>query len=1436
VAKRRSSDSSPGFLAGGGELGELIRNFDWEGTSLGPPETWPQSLRMVLRIMLASRQPIWIGWGKDLIYFYNDPYKAIVGGKHPWALGRPTTEVWREIWQDIGPLLDTAVHGGRGTYVEAQLLIMERNGYPEETYYTFSYSPVPNDDGTVGGIFCANSDDTRRVIGERQLGLLRNLAADTAHARTREEVCERAAQAFASNPHDLPFAMLYLADPGTATMKLASAAGVAPGDRVAPVSVALEDESLWPFGEVLRSQGEKIVSDLSGKAIRFPSGPWPQMPMQAALLPVSASGEGGRAGVLVVGLNPFRLLDGDYRSFLQLIAGQISAAISNAQAYQEERRRAEALAEIDRAKTTFFSNVSHEFRTPLTLMLGPIEDALNDRSANALPTPQRQRLETAHHNSLRLLKLVNTLLDFSRIEAGRVEASFEATDLGTFTAELASNFHSATQKAGLKLVIQCPQLPYPVYVDRDMWEKIILNLLSNAFKFTFEGEIDVQTRVSADGNSAEVIVHDTGVGIPTSELPRLFERFQRVEGQRSRSFEGSGIGLALVQELVRLLGGTIAVESVAGEGSTFVVSIPFGTAHLSSRRISQQRPRPQTSMRAESYVEEALRWLPEADQGVWDSVADRPNDAADLLFGDSTVGARVLVVDDNADMRRYLRRLLDQRWEVETVADGRQALAAIGRRRPDLVLTDVMMPELDGYGLLRELRSDPALRDLPVILLSARAGEDARIEGLDAGADDYLTKPFSARELIARVNANLEMVRLRREATRELRESEARFRNMADNSPVMMWMTDPSGALTYLNRGWTEFTGQKMEEALGVGAWQALHPDNVEASRRGFFAANAAREAFRAEYQLRRADGVYRWTMSAAAPRLSDSGEYLGYIGSVIDITERKEAEQVLQQANELLEARVAAAIAERADAEAQLRQAQKMEAVGRLTGGVAHDFNNVLQVIGGNLQLLTRDVGGNLRAEHRLETAVAALNRGSKLASQLLAFARRQPLAPKVINLGRLIRGVDDMLRRALGEGIEIETVLAGGLWNTFVDTVQVENALLNLAINSRDAMTGHGKLTIEAGNASLDDAYIMRHSDVTAGQYVMLAVTDTGCGIAPELLERVFEPFFTTKPEGRGTGLGLSMVYGFVKQSGGHIKIYSEPGQGTTVRLYLPRARQQEDLETNIDSGPTTGGTETILAVEDDEDVRSTVVALLSELGYGVLQARDAQSALAIVESGIPIDLLFTDVVMPGALRSPELARKARERLPNVAVLFTSGYTENAIVHGGRLDEGIDLLSKPYSRDALARKLRHVLRNQEQRNLRRMSERGAARASGAVAPSPSATSLRVLLVEDDADIRSYTSYLLQGFGHEVTEAANGAEALEQVAGRPFDVLVTDLALPGMHGSELARLAVKGQPQLKIVIATGYEAPPEGDPQAIAGAVYLRKPYDDEALARALS
>ncbi|MYZ42309.1 response regulator [Achromobacter sp. KS-M25] len=514
---------------------------------------------------------------------------------------------------------------------------------------------------------------------------------------------------------------------------------------------------------------------------------------------------------------------------------------------------------------------------------------------------------------------------------------------------------------------------------------------------------------------------------------------------------------------------------------------------------------------------------------------------------------------------------------------------------------------------------------------------------------------------------------------------------------------------------------------------------------------------------------------------------------------------------------------------ELALQQAQKMEAIGRLTGGVAHDFNNLLQVISGNLQLLANDVAGNARAQRRLDSALSGVTRGAKLASYLLAFGRRQPLEPKVLKVGRLVIGMDDMLRRTLGEEFEIETIVAAGLWNSYVDATQVENAVLNLCINARDAMEGAGKLTIEVGNASLDDTYARNHDEVTPGQYVMIAVSDTGTGMSPETLRRAFDPFFSTKPEGKGTGLGLSMVFGFVKQSGGHVKIYSEVGHGTTVKLYLPRSLSNEDAIAVIDTQPVVGGQETILVAEDDEEVRTTVVEMLTGLGYRVLKANDAASALTVIDSGMPIDLLFTDVVMPGPLRSPELAKKARERLPNIAVLFTSGYTENSIVHGGKLDAGVELLGKPYTREALARRVRHVLASQAQRD-------SITKPAASPAPAPlldfktSGKPLSILLVEDEEIIRLNTVELLETLGHRVLHAGSAEDALTMLESEPIQVLITDITLPGISGEALAGQVRTRIPNVSVVYASGMERTDTSD-----DAIVLRKPYDTISLARAL-
>jgi PAS domain S-box-containing protein len=641
---------------------------------------------------------------------------------------------------------------------------------------------------------------------------------------------------------------------------------------------------------------------------------------------------------------------------------------------------------------------------------------------------------------------------------------------------------------------------------------------------------------------------------------------------------------------------------------------------------------------------------------------------------------------------------------------------------------------------------------------------------------------------------------------RQVAERTAERDRMWQYSTDVMMVTDLEGWIKAINPAFTRLLGWETTEVVGTSVYALIHRDDLDASRAEMASLASGAVTFKFENRTQRKGGGYAILAWTAAP----DTRFVHAVGR--DMTaERAAAEEMKRTA-------------------AALQQSQKMEAIGKLTGGVAHDFNNLLQVISGNLQLLAGDVAGNARAERRLDNALAGVTRGARLASYLLAFGRRQALDPRVVKIGRFIAGMEDMLRRSLGEEIEVEMVISGGLWNTLIDTTQVENAVLNLCINARDAMDGAGKLTIEVGNAYLDDAYALAHPELNPGQYVMIAVSDTGTGMTPEVLEQAFDPFFSTKPEGKGSGLGLSMVYGFARQSGGHVKIYSELGNGTTVKLYLPRSTQAEDAPLPPETRAIIGGKETILVAEDDEGVRATVVELLSELGYQVLKAGDAVSALSIIDSGMQIDLLFTDVVMPGPLRSPDLARKARERQPGMAVLFTSGYTENAIVHGGRLDAGVDLLGKPYTREALARKIRHVLGNRQQQ-LQVTAELAAPLPAAAPAEAARPGATRILLVEDEPELRDTTAELLELLGHQVHAAGDAASALALLAAHPVDVMLTDISLPDMSGEVLAAKARAAHPALRIIYASGQH------PNApLERAQLLLKPYSIDKLILALA
>ncbi|MBN3911247.1 MAG: response regulator [Nostoc sp. NMS1] len=1407
-----ASNADANFLIGGGEMGARMRECDWSKTSLGPTQQWPQSLKTAVRIMLTCRQPMFVWWGEELINLYNDAYKAIIGGKHPEALGQPASCVWREIWDQVRPRAESAILNNEGTYDEGLLLIMERNGYPEETYYTFSYSPVPNDQGETGGIICANTDDTQRIIGERQLALLRDLAAKTADARTFDEACTLSANCLESNPYDLPFAMIYLVDPDQQEVFLAGTCGIGQNHVAAPETVNLDSDSVWPFAEVIRTHQAKLISNLEVSFSSLPCGVWERSPHQAIAVPIAPSGQTGKAGILIAGLNPFRLFDDNYRRFIDLVAAQIAASIANAQAYEEERKRAEALAEIDRAKTVFFSNVSHEFRTPLTLMLGPLEETLAN-CATLLPANEREQLEMVQRNGLRLLKLVNSLLDFSRIEAGRVQASYEPTDLATFTAELASVFRSAVERAGMELSVNCPSLPAPVYVDREMWEKIVLNLLSNAFKFTMAGKIAVSLQWANE--HIEFVVKDTGIGIPAEEIPHLFERFHRVKGAQGRTFEGSGIGLSLVQELVQMHGGTVMATSVLRAGSCFTVSIPTGYAHLPLDRISAPRTLASTALGAIPYLEEALRWLPEEEsrgrreaggeeiiQEDYTYINSSPTPSASPAPLPLRTSARILLADDNADMRDYVKRLLSQQYEVESVADGLAALDAARGRVPDLVLTDVMMPGLDGFGLLQELRTDPQTKKVPIILLSARAGEEARVEGLEAGADDYLIKPFSARELLARVEAALKMARLREEgmqreqglrieaevakahletvlagiqdqffvldrewrytfvndrvaevvgiqkeelldriiwevfpdvaksefytqvhwamaqqtvvqfeyfyppwqrwfenrvypfgegvsvfvteisdrkqAEKALRESEERFRNMADNAPFMVWVTDTSSYCTYLSKSWYDFTDQSEETGLGFGWLNAVHPEDYDDVRNIFLEASKLCEAFRMEYRLRRKDGEYRWTIDAANPWFGVDGQFKGYIGSVIDITERKTAEA---ERDRLLELEQAA----RTEAETANRIKDEFLAV------LSHELRSPLNPILGWARLLqTREF-----QPAEIKKAIATIERNAKLQAQLIEdlldvsriLQGKLNLKMFPVNLILVIEaGLETVRLAAEAKDIQIQTILDASLGQVLGDFDRLQQVIWNLLSNAV-------KFTPEEGKINIQLERIDSQAQIT--------VSDTGKGISPEFLPHVFEYFRqadgTTTRRFGGLGLGLAIVRHLIELHGGTIWAESlGEGQGAIFRVRLPLIKKELTPKQQINIDPLNASSTAeiltgiqILVVDDDDDTREFHTFVLEQAGARVIAVASAKEALQALAESEP-DILLSDIGMPETdgymlIRQVRaLQPKQAKQIPAIALTAYAGEInqQQAIASGFQRH-----LSKPVEPDELVK-----------------------------------------------------------------------------------------------------------------------------------------------------
>jgi signal transduction histidine kinase len=900
-------------------------------------------------------------------------------------------------------------------------------------------------------------------------------------------------------------------------------------------------------------------------------------------------------------------------------------------------------------------------------MLGPQEDAL----ASADGALAGESLRAVHRNTLRLLRLVNNLLDFSRIEAGRAKALYEASDLGMLTSDLASAFRSAIERGGLAFEVDCVPLPQPVYVDRTLWETIVLNLLSNAFKFTMRGTIRVELR--ARGDHAELRISDTGVGIPARELPRMFERFHRVEAPEARTHEGSGIGLALVKELVQLHGGQISVASQEGVGTTFTVSIPFGRAHLAPERVATgESPRERGGpVRAEPFVEEALRWI------------DGLDPAAQAAPPDAEAGtARVLVADDNADMRDYLARLLGQHWQVETATNGLEAFQAVERGRPDLILSDVMMPKLDGFGLLREIRRRPTLAQTPVILLSARAGEESRVEGLDAGADDYLVKPFTAKELVARVRSHLESARLRRAAETERQ----RLRLLLGQLPAIVnFLRGPDLVIEYAHPmtirtlGGRELVGRPLLEAI-----PEFRDQEYPRLLRRVLETGERIEGHERLVRIAGADGTLRDTYWSFVylPLRGPQGRVEGVMTFDLDVTDAVLARKQVEEQAAALAAANDDAEAARALAETANRAKDEFLAM------LGHELRNPLSPILTALQLM-RMRTGETREQAVIERQVGHLVR----------------LVDDLLDISRITRGKIELRRQkielaaAVAAGLEMARPLLEQRRQKLDLDVPPEGLLLD-ADPDRLAQVVSNLLTNAAKYSDYESTV-----HVTArreGDRVRLSVRDEGVGLPPELLDRVFEIFFQ-QPQSidrskGGLGLGLAIVRSLVAMHGGQVAAHSEGlARGSEFVVELPALLGVEDLRnppaahlTSGIVGPAPDGhRRRILVVDDNIDAADTLADLLTDLGYQVRATYDALSALELVPNFKP-DVCMLDIGLP-VIDGYELAHRLRRgaATPSMRLVAVTGYGQDGDRQRAR-DAGFDdHLVKPVNVDALERVL---------------------------------------------------------------------------------------------------------------------------------------------------
>lgn len=1100
-----------------------MRQTDWAATSLGPVEGWSQALKTSVRILLTSKFDMWLGWGKDVAFLYNDAYRPTLGGKHPRSLATPTKQLWSEIWTDIEPLIRQVYERGEATWSEALPLLLERNGFSEETYHTFSYSPVFDDDGTVGGLLCAVVEETKRVIDRRRLESLSRLAGELTSAESPLDVFGAAQAVMHGNPQDIPFSLTYLFNDNRAT--LIDSTGFKAVHKDILRDVVLGDAGAWP----LDADGAMI--DMRGFA-GLPTGPWSKPPEQAIVVKLQRQGAEAAHGAIVVGLNPHLLADDDYLGYLKLLGGQIASGLASAEAYDATRRRATALAEA-------------------VALREEAEQALR-RANEVLSTEVAAR--TRERDNLR--ELFRRAPGFMCILSGP-DHVFESINEAYYKLVGHRDLTGKTVRDAL------PEIASQGYIE----------LLDEVYR---TGQPFVGRKVEADLQRE-----------PGSPLERRF--------------------LNLVYQPI--------VDDDAAIAGIFV------EGHDITDLVRSQEAVHQLNVDLERKVIERTQ----ARGKTWQV-------SPDLLGALNSDG---FFVTSNPAWQTVLG------WTEEEVA--RQSFF-------DLLHPDDVETTREGFKLTQQ--GQPAIR-FPN-RYRCKDGSYRWISWTGVPEDGMVY--CSGRDITEDVAAQ---------------EERDRLWTLTED---MLARADYAGNLIAVNPAWTKVLGWPANKLMSDPYADIIHPDNVATTTAALDEMNRTGLPTRFENRILSADGVWTpigWTVSP-----EPGGVYFIAVGR--DLTDDKDRE------HELIEAQEA------------LRQSQKMEAVGQLTGGIAHDFNNLLAGISGGLEIIERRLsqGRTEGLERFISGAQSSAQRAAALTQRLLAFSRRQTLDPRPTDVNRLVHGMEDLIGRTVGPAIEVEVVGAAGLWPTRVDAGQLESALLNLAINARDAMPQGGRITIETANKWLDERG-GRERDLTPGQYISICVTDSGTGIPRDIVERIFDPFFTTKPIGQGTGLGLSMIHGFVRQSGGQIRVYSEVDKGTTMCLYLPRytGAVAEDALVSEAEIAALGAGEVVLVIDDEPTVRMLIVDVLEEAGYIPLEAHDGQSGLKVLQSDRKIDLLITDVGLPGGMNGRQVADAARLTRPNLKILFVTGYAENAAVGNGHLEHGMEVITKPFVMTELAAKITEII-----------------------------------------------------------------------------------------------------------------------------------------------